>query len=270
MKTALDLLIDIGNSRSKWLTQKSSQRGNALQIIDQGTIENSQLKDQLPLTFHFLNSSDSQYWIENIFFTSVAQQTCTQEWVNYFSSANYFELKGNASFPGFTNLYQNPMGLGADRLAAMFGAMRLFPRQNCLIVSSGTATTIDVLTAEAVFQGGWIIPGFDLMFHSLGHFTAHLPTLNAKELSIRKDQKSLAIDPGRSTQLAIGKGVMLSQVGSIDKALEQTQGINVLILTGGNASVLFQYFETNLPATLKLEKVSDLILQGIDAWRCTH
>lgn len=76
---------------------------------------------------------------------------------------------------GVTNGYDHPAQLGADRWAALIGA-RALHRGDCVVVMSGTATTIDVLTADGRFRGGLILPGLALMREALAGGTANLPT----------------------------------------------------------------------------------------------
>ena len=59
-------------------------------------------------------------------------------------------------------------------LAALVGA-RASVSGACVVVCAGTATTIDVLSADGEFRGGLILPGFDLMRAALANNTAQLP-----------------------------------------------------------------------------------------------
>src|SRR5258707_3910955 len=68
---------------------------------------------------------------------------------------------------GVTNGYGRPDQLGADRWAALIGAWSIL-RGPCLVVSAGTATTVDILRGDGGFVGGGILPGLDLMKSSPG------------------------------------------------------------------------------------------------------
>ena len=63
---------------------------------------------------------------------------------------------------GIVNRYRNPAQLGSDRWAALIGARQLLGAKPALVVVCGTATTIDFLTADGVFEGGVILPGVGL------------------------------------------------------------------------------------------------------------
>ena len=67
---------------------------------------------------------------------------------------------------GVRNGYAKPAQLGSDRWAALIAAWHLVQRK-CLVVDSGTATTIDTLSGQGEFVGGLILPGVELMQRSL-------------------------------------------------------------------------------------------------------
>lgn len=74
--------------------------------------------------------------------------------------------KAAAACAGVRNLYDVPEQLGSDRFAALVGA---WGRRHgaCLVVSAGTAVTIDALDGRGEFIGGLILPGRRLMQQSL-------------------------------------------------------------------------------------------------------
>jgi len=74
----------------------------------------------------------------------------------------------------------SPKTLGKDRLAAVAGALHLYPDKNCLIFDIGTCMTIDYLTKKKVFMGGNIAPGKDLRLKSMHDYTSALPLVKAK------------------------------------------------------------------------------------------
>ena len=75
---------------------------------------------------------------------------------------------------GVRNGYTHPGMLGTDRWAALIGARGRFPTQPVLIISVGTAVTIDCLDADGRFVGGVVLPGFGLMLRALEMGTAGL------------------------------------------------------------------------------------------------
>ncbi len=74
--------------------------------------------------------------------------------------------------------YATRATLGSDRVAAVAGAVSMFPGESLLVVDSGTAMTIDVTDAAGNFMGGNISPGMQLRFKSLHDFTDQLPLVD--------------------------------------------------------------------------------------------
>lgn len=156
-------------------------------------------------------------------------------------------LVSQAAQCGVTNRYTNPAQLGADRWAAMIGARHLHAGE-CLVVSAGTATTIDVLDATGTFQGGLILPGLDLMRASLASNTARLPLADG------------ACNPlPRNTADAIVSGALLATAGAIARMfvhVAATPGATCLV-TGGAAAPLLPLLEVPWRA------VDHLVLEGL-------
>jgi type III pantothenate kinase len=125
-------------------------------------------------------------------------------------------------------------GGGADRALAVLAALRHAPSgRPGLVVSCGTAITIERVTAEGVWQGGVIAPGLFLNARALHMFTAQLPL-------VRPDQS--APYWGRGTIPSLQAGVFWGTVGALRELLaHQTfdQGEDPWIIwTGGDAERL--------------------------------
>ncbi len=83
---------------------------------------------------------------------------------------------------GLTNGYDHPTRLGADRWVAMIGAWHRMraagaPRP-LVVVMVGTAVTVEAVSPEGRFLGGFILPGHGIMLRALESGTAglHVPT----------------------------------------------------------------------------------------------
>ena len=148
---------------------------------------------------------------------------------------------------GVRNSYDCPAQLGADRWAALIGA-RAMCAEACLVVSAGTATTIDLLDADGLFRGGLILPGFDLMRAALARHTAQLPF--AEGVFEREP---------RNTQDAIASGCLQAQLGAIERTFSVIAGQPGArcLLTGGAAGRLARHLK--IPCQL----VDNLILDGL-------
>jgi len=104
-----------------------------------------------------------------------------------------------------------PERVGIDRLLHAIAANALRrPEQAAVIVSSGTATTVDYVDAAGRFRGGAILPGFALAARALHQYTALLPLVPL--------EPSLVSPPdevGRNTEAAIRSGLYWGHVGGV-------------------------------------------------------
>ena len=145
-----------------------------------------------------------------------------------------------------------PDRVGIDRLLNGIAANVIRPENfPAIVVDCGTATTVDFISAAGVFQGGAILPGFDLLARSLHEYTALLPMVPINELASEPN------DPiGKNTRSAIRSGQIWGQLGSIkelirrmsspagseSRASRATSGV-LVVLTGGGAPLLVSHLD---------------------------
>ncbi len=148
---------------------------------------------------------------------------------------------------GVRNTYLDPSRLGADRWAALVGARALHGRA-ALVVTSGTATTADVLDGDGVFQGGVILPGLELMRRSLASDTAQLTFADGR----------FEATPRRTAD-AIATGCLHAQLGAIERMfrLIAAEDGALCLLNGGAAASLAPLLEC------PLRVVPNLVLEGL-------
>ena len=130
---------------------------------------------------------------------------------------------------GFSIPYTEPAALGADRVANLLYCCRTFPRSDTVVVSAGTAITVDCLAGGTRFLGGAIMPGLRMQLHSLASATAQLPALE-----LTPEAPSWC---GTSTESCIRAGVMRGTAGAVsrlvtDQLTHLASGAHV-IATGG-------------------------------------
>jgi len=148
-----------------------------------------------------------------------------------------------------------PDKVGLDRLLNAVGANALRPaKRPAIVIDSGTATTVNFITAQGVFCGGAILPGLEMSAKALHYYTAVLPLLPVQDLGGEPP-----VAPGRNTREAIRNGLFWGQVGAIRELVSQVcqhQGLAAadfvgdqadpnapwLILTGGGGPVLSSQF----------------------------
>lgn len=151
-------------------------------------------------------------------------------------------LLGRDFPPLVKNRARHPGTVGTDRLAQASAAYAR-ARRACVVVSMGTAITIDAVSARGEFLGGLIAPGLRLMARALHEHTALLP-----EVAPVRKRTPL----GRHTAEAIQCGISMAAEGLIRRALGGRRGR--VFGTGGDAPLFRDLFD---------ELVPDLSLEGI-------
>jgi type III pantothenate kinase len=141
--------------------------------------------------------------------------------------SQYLEMSPELELP-VINRYQTPETLGKDRLAAVSGAVRLYPGYPLLIIGIGTCITYDFVRANRRYEGGSISPGLDMRLRAMHRFTAGLPLVNI-------DLKAPLT--GNSTESALQSGALwgmhLELDGIIARYRKDNQGLQVVLFGGG-------------------------------------
>lgn len=148
--------------------------------------------------------------------------------------------------------YATPHTLGVDRIAAVCGALDLFPQRDCLVIDAGTCITYEWLDKEANYYGGSISPGLEMRLKAMHTFTARLPLVNVNpEVDLVGDSTEHGMQSGA------WYGVLAEMEGVIDRYKIKYPEIQVLVC-GGNASL----FENRLKHTIFA--APDLVLGGLN------
>lgn len=150
------------------------------------------------------------------------------------------------------NQYKTPHTLGKDRLAAVVGALALYPNTNLLVVDAGTCITYDFLDRDRNYWGGSILPGIKMRLDSMAHFTSKLPLLSP----------SAPIDfVGNTTEAAMQTGVfygVLHELKGFEKQYSAKYGAIQVVITGGDST----YFESQLKNEIFAQP--NLVLIGLN------
>ncbi|MDO6445526.1 type III pantothenate kinase [Colwellia sp. 1_MG-2023] len=242
----MKLLIDVGNTLCKYVTFQQGEL-SAVTSIESHLINQQWLTKNFPAVAQCIvsNVNDSQInqtislWCEsqNIAYCFVKSET------------EKFNLRC---------AYDDPSTFGVDRWLGLIGASTLFPNQAALIIDVGTATTIDLLTSSGVHQGGWILPGIELMFSSVTNNTK-------KVIATPKEINQIAF--ANNTSDAVNQANWAATIGCINIAiasahsqyLSQDESLKI-ILTGGNAAKLKQLM------AIECEYIEKLIFVGINRY----
>ena len=132
---------------------------------------------------------------------------------------------------------EEPLTVGADRIANTLAASRMFTR-DCIVVDMGTATTYDCILADGTFLGGAIQPGIRVSADTLFAKAAQLAAVG-----IGAPNRVI----GRRTDDCVRAGVFFGAVDSIDGLVRRTKAewpnknIPYVIGTGGMAELVKPY-----------------------------
>jgi len=103
--------------------------------------------------------------------------------------------------------YDDPLLLGADRIANMLYSSVVFAHENVIIIDAGTTITVDYLQNGRDFIGGVILPGPATQLKSLHASTDQLPQFEPGTVT--------AASPGLSTETCMDIGVRYGIAGAL-------------------------------------------------------
>ncbi len=145
--------------------------------------------------------------------------------------------------------YREPARLGVDRWLAMLGA-RARSRQDLLVVSCGTALTVDLVDAQGRHRGGYIVPGYSTMSSSLG----------AGTWGVRPDASRIpSCAPGTTTAEAVANGCLLAMLGVVEHGLAELNAPEVMV-TGGEGALLVPHLVRRVP----VRETPALVMEGLE------
>jgi type III pantothenate kinase len=143
-------------------------------------------------------------------------------------------LDGVLDFPLEIRL-EKPNHAGIDRILNAVACNAIRPDGvPAVIVDTGTATTVDAVSPEGAFEGGSILPGFELCARALHQYTALLPFVTVDEMCNESHEPL-----GTSTREALRSGLLWGQIGGIRELVkllsERWLAPPIVLLTGGGA-----------------------------------
>ncbi len=131
----------------------------------------------------------------------------------------------------------NPLEVGADRIVNCAAAHHEYGGPT-VIVDFGTATTFDVVTANAEFIGGVIAPGLNISAEALFARAARLPRVD-----IRRPDSVI----GTNTVVNMQSGIYFGYLGLVDGILarirREVPDLRRVVATGGLATLFAEESE---------------------------
>lgn len=233
------LLVDVGNSRTKWACWDGT---------DLGPVSYAASPQDLWPAWRTLEPPQRVVG-SNVAGAAMAVELA--EWVQAHWQLQPEWLAARAATGDVKNAYAQPGRLGADRWAALLAAWDRYQRA-VIVVDAGTAITLDVLDHKGQHLGGLIAPGVDLMRRALEQGT------------------QMALDPpdpepvallARDTQAAILGGTWYAAVALIDRVVADVTAAlpqaPARIISGGAAARLAVLLAG------EYEYLPDIVLEGL-------
>ncbi len=224
----LRVVADLGNTRLKWA--RVDEIGH---LVDRIAVPANQPEtwDAAWARWSHHEPAHSTHWA--ISTVNPPVETARAAFLDACGNSNVTWYRTAAQVP-IPHDMEDPDTGGADRALAVAAAIRLLARgQPGLLVSCGTAVTIERITSEGTWQGGIIAPGLGLSARALHLLTAQLPMIELRETPAAW---------GRSTRPSMEAGIYWGTVGAIRELLtrqaDDMDGVPAVIWTGGDARLL--------------------------------
>jgi len=125
----------------------------------------------------------------------------------------------------------NPQEVGADRIVNCVAAFERFGGPT-IIVDFGTATTFDVVTADAEYVGGAIAPGLTISAEALFARAARLTRVD-----IRRPESVIGSNTVVNMQSGIYFGYLSLVDGLLARMKKEVHGLKRVVATGGLATL---------------------------------
>ena len=230
------LLMDVGNTASKW------RLANAEGLLD--------VRVSVSDVRSLCQGVEAEPWgVAGL--ASVASDAVDAELMAALRAsreATVHRAAAQATCLGLVSGYAEPERMGVDRWLAMLAA-HVHNEGALCVIDAGTAVTVDLVSAEGAHDGGYILPGADLMRRALSSETdrIHVGALEAP-----------TIGPGVNTEACVTAGSWRAVVGAVQSITAEYPEHRAL-LTGGGATTLQ---DLGLAATYS----PDLVMEGLRLW----
>ena len=226
--------VDIGNTSAKVATHVDSKL--QVKAIDYHKEDWPHQVAHFPKSIH---GKDIDRWV--IASVNQAKLETLEHSIRLQQDKPVIQKVGYQDIPMETSV-DHPQSLGIDRLLSGFMATKRFGAP-LVVISFGTAVTIDWVDEQGVFAGGLILPGMQLQSDSLSVRTEALP-------EIQWEGDITVSLPGKNTQSAIRSGITLGLASAIDGLVGRYAEASRLpmdriqtVITGGNAELITQHLQ---------------------------
>jgi len=237
----MKLLADLGNTRLKWALWDGVELSRVVAAAHaQDALDFGEL-------WQGVNSVDA-IWVASVA-TSARNEELGRACMRRFGVQAHY-VRSRAQACGVRNAYAEPERLGVDRFLALIGA-HARACEPTVIVSCGTALTLDALAADGTHLGGLITASPDLALAALRGGTANLGAAPSGSIS----------EIANNTADAMESGAWLGATALVERFLVRA-GARLgaqpaCVITGGGAARL----TTLLAVPHRID--TELVLRGL-------
>lgn len=224
-------VVDIGNSRIKWGEVDDS---GALVRSSASPIDRPELWPRLRDLWRPADNREPVIAVSSVNPRAAAEfhAFLEEQWAGA-CAPTLIWYRSAADVP-ITHQLESPETAGADRGLAVAAALGDLPEgRPGLVVSCGTAVTVERVSRDRIWQGGAIAPGLWLSARALNQNTAQLPLIEVGPLPPAW---------GNSTRPALEAGVFWGVVGGVrellNRQLQDLPGDPWIVWTGGDADLI--------------------------------
>jgi type III pantothenate kinase len=223
----LRVVADLGNTRLKWgLLDETGRVGESIAL----PLDEPAAWARAWQNWNDSGAAPSLWAISSVNPPQARTLKLFLEGLGY-ATARWFRSAADVDVP---HELVEPETAGADRALAVAAAIRLAPAgRPGLVISCGTATTVERISKQGIWQGGAIAPGLGVTARALHYQTAQLPLVELHKAPPHW---------GASTRPAVEAGVFWGTVGSVRELVDrQTVDLGKdrwVVWTGGDAALL--------------------------------
>ena len=238
------LLIDFGNTRLKWAMWSQGRR------LFGGVFAHADMPIEVALTTHWAAlPAPTSIHVASVV-DATAEATLRDVLAEHFDEQAEF-VRSPARALGIVNAYSEPQRLGVDRFLAM-AALHARAARAQVLVSCGTALTLDALDASGRHLGGLIAPSPTLMRRSLGAATARIG-----------EGAGHLVEIADNTVDGAWSGSVLAAVALVDRfRAEVARRLATPVALVGDGGGIEEWSD-RVP---DLERGRDLVLRGLALW----
>ena len=215
----MNIVADIGNSQIKMAVERKG---------DISKVRTFRLNDYAYVK-KYLKTLNYETEPE-LFYSSVLDSDYDKKLIKILNS--YFEkiirFKSTKSLLSTTNSYRKYSDLGSDRWAQIVAANNIF-KNDCMIISCGSAISIDCVTKNGVHKGGVLMSGADRYSNCFSDIH------NLKNIKLTQTKRNDLLQTNTAQQVNMGYRVMVSAaVNKVYEKFKKNKNVQPTIIVSGS------------------------------------